>query len=255
MVATSYEGTPRAVRIKRFLMRDPQPSSVKGVDAEGETKTVKISVGSRYKWADATKLLYQCVTITALDPQGKELRQLPIGPDDDAELHEDTVSEARAQVSTEFRSVMAREVTALVREISKAMVEVADAAAQRHSDHMTTAFNALVGLVQAQAQLHRGAVSQLAQLQRALGSVHGQLPGAPQSEDAVMQQLLMTVLNGGGGGMQPAQQNGNGGGGGIQLSPEVLASLAARFMGGAAPPPAAPVEPTIEPEDEPAEDA
>lgn len=253
MVATSYEGTPRAVRIKRFLMRDPQPASVAGLDAEGEKKTVKISAGSRYKWSDATKLLYQCVQITALDAQGKELRTLPIGPDDDAELHEDAVTEARAQVSTEFRSVMAREVTALVREISKAMVEVADAAAQRHSDHMTTAFNALVGLVQAQAQLHRGAVSQLAQLQRALGTVHGQQPQLG-GEDAVMQQLMMSVLNGGGGGLAPQQQNGNGGGVGIQLTPDVIAQLAQRFMGGGAPAAAAPAE-TIEPEDEPAEDA
>jgi hypothetical protein len=242
MVATSYEGTPRAVRIKRFLMREPQPHSAVGVNGEGDKKSVKIVAGSRYKWSDATKLLYDCHTVTALDQQGKELRILPIGPDDDADLHEDAATERSSNIMTEFRAVMAKEVTGLVREIARSMVEVADHAASRHEAHMTTAFNALVAIVQTQSQLAGDSMRQVNALQRALTAAA--TGGAPQSEESMTQSLVMSLLNGGlGGGGAPHAGNG---GPSIQLSPDVLQSLAARFMGGGgggAPSPVQTVEP------------
>lgn len=249
MVATSYEGTPRAVRIKRFLMREPQPHAAIGIDGEGEKKTVKIVAGSRYKWSDATKLLYDCHTITAVDQANKELRVLPIGPDDDAELHEDAAEHRATSVMTEFRAVMAREVTGLVREIARSMVEVADHAASRHEAHMTTAFNALVSLVQAQAELHNGAIRQIGTLQRALTAGAG--AGPQQSEEGMTQQLIMSLLSG-----APAHGAPTNGGPSIQLSPDVLASLAQRFMGGmggGAPAPTQTIDPdpATETEDEP----
>lgn len=254
MVATSYEGTPRAVRIKRFLMREPQPHAAIGIDGEGEKKSVKIVAGSRYKWSDATKLLYDCHTITAVDAQNKELRVLPIGPDEGAELHEDAVTERSSAVMTEFRAVMAREVTGLVREIARSMVEVADHAASRHEAHMTTAFNALVSLVQAQAELHNGAIRQIGTLQRALTA--GAAAAPPMSDEGMTQQLIMSLLNGAPLGGAPAGNGGGNGGGSIQLSPDVLQSLAARFMGamggggGAAPTQTIDPDPATEHEDE-----
>jgi hypothetical protein len=241
MVATSYEGTPRAVRIKRFLMREPQPHSAVGVNGEGEKKSVKIVAGSRYKWSDATKLLYDCHTITALDQQSKELRVLPIGPDDDADLHEDAVEQRGSSMMTEFRAVMAKEVTGLVREIARSMVEVADHAASRHEAHMTTAFNALVAIVQTQSQLAGDSMRQVNSLQRALTAAA--TGGPQQSEEAMTQQLVMSLLNGAGGG---ASHAGNGGPS-IQLSPDVLQSLAARFMGGGLGGSPTPVQ-TVEPD-------
>lgn len=214
-------------------MREPQPHSAIGADADGEKKTVRIVQGSRYKWSDATKALYDCVAIQAVDAQKAELRVLHIGPDDEAELHEDAVETSRKSAMEDFRAVLAKEVTMLVREVAKCMVQVADSAATRHQDAMATAFNALVGVVQAQGQLSNNAVKQLLQMQRALGS-----NGAAQpSEEQMTQQLLMSVLAGQGGGVPT---NGAPTNGAITLDAATLASLAQQFIasqgtGGAAP--------------------
>lgn len=248
MVTSSYEGTPRANRIKRFLMRVPQPASVMGTFEDGKTKKVKISAQSRYKWADATKLLYDCISIVALDADGEELRELPIGADDEAELHEDAVEQERHGVVTEFRSVMAKEVTGLVREIARAMVEVSDRAAARHETHMTTAFNALVGLVSAQGQVSANALRQLMQAHRALNAAQPAPTQPAQDEDMITRLLMSQVLSGAGVGPSPMMATVPGGNGNgatsIQLTPEVIASFMQRFQN--APAPAADPEPTPE---------
>lgn len=249
MVTSSYEGTPRANRIKRFLMRTPQPASVLGVFEDGKEKKVKIAAQSRYKWADATKLLYDCVTVTALDADGEELRSLPIGPDDEAELHEDAIEQEKQGVMTEFRAVMAKEVTGLVREIARAMVDVADRAASRHESHMTTAFNSLVGLVQAQSAVSTNALRQLMQAQRALATP--QQSGGGGDDGDMLTKLLMTqVLSGAagmGGNPGGAAPSGNGATA-IQLTPETIAAFMQRFS---TPAPAAEPEAPAEEEDEP----
>lgn len=62
-----------ASELRRWLQKHPHPVTIRGFDAEGDERTVKLGV-ARSKWKDAEGALADCYRLEALDEAGNVLR-------------------------------------------------------------------------------------------------------------------------------------------------------------------------------------
>lgn len=194
-------------RIKRWLARAPVPASCVAELGDGTTRRVKITTG-RYRWADACRALAGAVRVTALDESGAELRvyepeDLDEQPDDAPEVPNQPKTEKLGELH-EFRAMLAIEVPALVKDIAHSIVEASRVSSEQHAAGYKGAFEALLGVVQAQGKLASSSINDQLKLLRSLQNLQ---PAAEEGDpnDALAAMLIQQGLGG-------AAQNGNGNG-------------------------------------------
>lgn len=167
-----------ATALRRWLQKHPHPVTIRGLDADGEERTVKLGV-ARSKWADAEAALSDCFRLEALDAEGNVLRVCDV--------------DGAAPPATERAPVPGG--PSLV-ELGRLLEHAADRSAERHGEAYRLAYEqqrllvevlssrlqalekAWHGLLMAQAQAANGEADPNAGLVAALlAAVGGGLPG------------------------------------------------------------------------------
>lgn len=109
-----------ASALRRWLQKHPHPATVRGLDGDGEERTVKLGV-ARSKWADAEAALADCYRLEALDESGNVLRVCDV---EGAEPPKPAPTAGGAQLV----------------ELGRLLSEAADSSAARHSDAYRLAY-------------------------------------------------------------------------------------------------------------------
>ena len=109
-----------ATALRRWLQKHPHPTTVRGLDPEGEERTVKLGV-ARSKWADAEDALADCYRLEALDESGNVLRVCDV----------EGAAPPRPATTPQGAQLV---------ELGRLLSEAADSSAARHSDAYRLAY-------------------------------------------------------------------------------------------------------------------
>jgi len=225
--------TAREKRIRRWLARKPEPKVCLISDAEDKQRKIKITAG-RYRWDDAVRACEGAVRMTAIDADGAELRTLDIEAADDSEQPErderDDQEEDRTHDIDVFRSLLAKEIPALVDRIAMRLEAASKTAYEAGARSSKDAFESLVGVVKAQGAVASGAVKDNALLVRQLREALLSQPVTEAPSDGL--EGIMQMLLGQAGGGVPGLPAPNGG---ITIPAELVSQLLHRFMPQGAP--------------------
>lgn len=154
--------------LRRWLEKQPRPASVRGYDADGDERMVRIST-ARSKFSDAEAALGACITCEALDAEGAVLRVY--------EGH--TASSSRGGSKNPSETNIA--------ELARIIADASDKAALRHADAYRLAYEQQVQLVKILSE-------RLAGLEKAWHRLVMSLPESSGGTDATNEGLIQQII-------------------------------------------------------------